>query len=265
MKNKQKLEKEEKSPLTLNEQELKETKETEQEKNQNADIGSQEEVIDIQKEVKEENQEEDKEENQEEVLEKEKEENKEEDKEENKEDKEENKEEVLEEEKEENKDQQADKMTTKQQFIQFVKFLAFSLSAGFIQIVSFELFYTWTACLPWWPSYLISIVLSVVWNFTFNRKFTFKSASNVPVAMTLVLIYYCAFVPISVFGGKALEGAGWNGTLVTLLMMVINFLTEFFWDKYIVFNDKVTDKLLRKKRTLQEDENIENDNQNSEN
>ena len=257
MKNKQELEKEEKSPLTLNEQELKETKETEQEKNQNADIGSQEEVIDIQKEVKA-CQEETKEENQEEVLEKEKEENQEEDK-------EENQEEVLEEEKEENKDQQADKMTTKQQFIQFVKFLAFSLSAGFIQIVSFELFYTWTACLPWWPSYLISIVLSVVWNFTFNRKFTFKSASNVPVAMTLVLIYYCAFVPISVFGGKALEGAGWNGTLVTLLMMVINFLTEFFWDKYIVFNDKVTDKLLRKKRTLQEDENIENDNQNSEN
>ena len=248
MKNKQKLEKEEKSPLTLNEQELKETKETEQEKNQNADIDSQEEV-DIQKEVKA-CQEETKEENQEEVLEKEK---------------EENQEEVLEEEKEENKDQQADKMTTKQQFIQFVKFLAFSLSAGFIQIVSFELFYTWTACLPWWPSYLISIVLSVVWNFTFNRKFTFKSASNVPVAMTLVLIYYCAFVPISVFGGKALEGAGWNGTLVTLLMMVINFLTEFFWDKYIVFNDKVTDKLLRKKRPLQEDENIENDNQNSEN
>ena len=249
MKNKQELEKEEKSSLTLNEQELKETKETEQEKNQNADIGSQEEVIDIQKEVKA-CQEETKEENQEEVLEKEK---------------EENQEEVLEKEKEENQDQQADKMTTKQQFIQFVKFLAFSLSAGFIQIVSFELFYTWTACLPWWPSYLISIVLSVVWNFTFNRKFTFKSASNVPVAMTLVLIYYCAFVPISVFGGKALEGAGWNGTLVTLLMMVINFLTEFFWDKYIVFNDKVTDKLLRKKKILQEDENIENDNQNSEN
>ena len=256
MKNKQKLEKEEKSPLTLNEQELKETKETEQEKNQNADIDSQEEV-DIQKEVKA-CQEETKEENQEEVLEKEKEENQEKEK-------EENQKEVLEEEKEENKDQQADKMTTKQQFIQFVKFLAFSLSAGFIQIVSFELFYTWTACLPWWPSYLISIVLSVVWNFTFNRKFTFKSASNVPVAMTLVLIYYCAFVPISVFGGKALEGAGWNGTLVTLLMMVINFLTEFFWDKYIVFNDKVTDKLLRKKKILQEDENIENDNQNSEN
>ena len=139
-----------------------------------------------------------------------------------------------------------EKLSRKQQFIQFLKFLAFSLSAGVIQLLSFELLYTWTACLPWWPSYLISIVLSVLWNFTFNRKFTFKSASNVPLAMTLVLIYYCAFVPLSVFGGDALEGIGWNGTLVTFLMMVINFITEFFWDKYIVFNDKIINKLLRK-------------------
>ncbi len=141
-------------------------------------------------------------------------------------------------------EQKDGKLTKKQQFIQFAKFLAFSLSAGFIQLVSFELFYTWTSCLPWWPSYLISIILSVIWNFTFNRKFTFKSASNVPIAMTLVIIYYCAFIPFSVFGGEALESIGWNGTLVTLLMMVINFLTEFVWDKFIVFNDKITNKIL---------------------
>lgn len=137
-------------------------------------------------------------------------------------------------------------LTKKQQFFQFLKFLAFSLSAGVIQLLSFELLYTWTACLPWWPSYLISIVLSVIWNFTFNRKFTFKSASNVPLAMLLVVIYYCAFIPSSVFGGDALEGIGWNGTLVTVLMMVINFVTEFFWDKYIVFNDKLINKVIKK-------------------
>ena len=137
-------------------------------------------------------------------------------------------------------------LTKKQQFFQFLKFLAFSLSAGVIQLLSFELLYTWTACLPWWPSYLISIVLSVIWNFTFNRKFTFKSASNVPLAMLLVAIYYCAFIPSSVFGGDALEGIGWNGTLVTVLMMVINFVTEFFWDKYIVFNDKLINKVIKK-------------------
>lgn len=156
-----------------------------------------------------------------------------------------------------------EKPTKKQEFFQFLKFLAFSLSAGVIQLLSFELLYTWTKWLPWWPSYLISIVLSVIWNFTFNRKFTFKSASNVPLAMILVLIYYCAFVPISVFGGDALEEIGWNGTLVTVLMMVINFITEFFWDKYIVFNDKIINKILRKDKYVEVeiiDENKINDN-----
>ena len=104
--------------------------------------------------------------------------------------------------------------------------------------------YNWIGWKVWWASYLISIILSVLWNFTFNRKFTFKSASNVPIAMTLVIIYYCVFTPISVFGGDALEGIGWNGTLVTFLMMVINFLTEYVWDRFIVFNEKITNKIL---------------------
>lgn len=146
----------------------------------------------------------------------------------------------------------AEKKDTKTQIIQFLKFLGFSLSAGVIQLLSFELLYTWTEALPWWPAYLISIVLSVVWNFTFNRKFTFKSASNVPLAMTIVVIYYCMFIPVSVFGGDALEGIGWNGTLVTVLMMVINFITEFFWDKYIVFNDKLLAKVFKKKVAVEE-------------
>ncbi len=138
----------------------------------------------------------------------------------------------------------------RKEFLQFVKFLAFSLSAGFIQIITFELLYTWTEWLTWWPSYLISVILSVIWNFTFNRKFTFKSASNVPLAMAIVTLYYCAYIPASVFGGEALEGIGWNGTLVTLLMMVINFITEFFWDKYIVFNDKLLNKIFKKKASV---------------
>ena len=139
----------------------------------------------------------------------------------------------------------AKQTSKKEEFIQFIKFLFFSLSAGIIQILSFELLYTWTKCLTWWPSYLISIILSVIWNFTFNRKFTFKSANNVPIAMTLVIIYYCAFIPVSVFGGDALEGAGWNGTLVTVIMMVLNFATEYLWDKFVVFNDRVVNKILQ--------------------
>lgn len=140
----------------------------------------------------------------------------------------------------------ANTLTKKQQFIQILKFTAFSVSAGAIQLLSFTLLYEWIACLAWWPSYLISIILSVIWNFTFNRKFTFKAANNVPLAMALVVIYYCAFIPVSVFGGNALENL-WGekfGILVTVLMMIINFVTEFIWDKFIVFNGKITDKIL---------------------
>ena len=115
-----------------------------------------------------------------------------------------------------------------------------------IQLLSFTVLYEWGAWLKWWPAYLISIVLSVIWNFTFNRKFTFRAANNVPAAMLLVALYYAAFIPASVFGGNALEAA-WGekyGIVVTVLMMVINFVTEFLWDKFIVFNNKVTDKIV---------------------
>ena len=160
----------------------------------------------------------------------------------------------------------------KAEILQFLKFLAFSLSAGVIQLLSFELLYNWTNALPWWPSYLISIILSVLWNFTFNRKFTFKSASNVPISMTLALCFYVIFIPVSVFGGDALETSGWNGTLVTILMMVINFILEFFWDKFIVFNDKIVASILKAfkfKKTYSIDqqkptENKEQDNQTNE-
>ena len=147
-------------------------------------------------------------------------------------------------------------LSKKQQFFQFLKFLAFSLSAGVIQLVSFELLYNWTDALAWWPAYLISIILSVIWNFTFNRKFTFKAASNVPLAMTLVIIYYAMFIPVSTFGGDALEEIGWNGTLVTVIMMVLNFATEFIWDKFIVFNDKVINKISNKFKALFKKEQI---------
>lgn len=139
------------------------------------------------------------------------------------------------------------KKSKKQQFVEILKFTGFSISAGVIQLLSFTIFYEWAAWLAWWPSYLISIILSVIWNFTFNRKFTFKAANNVPIAMLLVAAYYCAFIPLSVFGGNALEEL-WGekfGILVTVLMMVINFVTEFIWDKFLVFNARVTDKILK--------------------
>ena len=146
----------------------------------------------------------------------------------------------------------AEKKDTKTQIIQFLKFLGFSLSAGVIQLLSFTILYELTGWLDWWPSHLISVTLSVIWNFTFNRKFTFKSASNVPLAMVLVIIYYACYIPASVFGGNALKAIGWDGFLVEVLMMVINFITEFFWDKYIVFNDKLLAKVFKKKVAVEE-------------
>ena len=138
------------------------------------------------------------------------------------------------------------KPTKLQQFIQILKFTGFSISAGVIQLVSFGIMCDWTGWLPWWPAYLISVILSVIWNFTFNRKFTFKAANNVPLAMGLVIIYYCAFTPLSVFGGDAIAAQlpANLGMLVTFMMMLVNFVTEFIWDKLVVFNQKVTDKIL---------------------
>ena len=137
------------------------------------------------------------------------------------------------------------KLTKLQQFLQLLKFTAFMISAGVIQFVSTGALSTWTNLIPYWIAYLIGLVLSVVWSFTFNRKFTFASAANVPLAMALVTVYYCMFIPVSVFGGDALEKAwGENlGIVVTVLMMIINFVTEFLWDKFLVFNDRVMKKI----------------------
>ncbi|MBO5395236.1 MAG: GtrA family protein [Clostridia bacterium] len=140
-------------------------------------------------------------------------------------------------------EQQQQTESTKEKFIksnwwQAIKFTLFSISAGVIQFGVFALLsevFFW----DFWPSHLISVTLSVIWNFTFNRKFTFKASNNVPIAMLLVLVFYAAFIPASVFGGQALKDCGWDALLVEALMMVINFVTEFFWQKFIVFNTKI--------------------------
>ncbi len=140
------------------------------------------------------------------------------------------------------------KPSRKSEFIEFLKFLCFSLSAGAIQLGSFTIMYELIGWKEWWACHLISLTLSVVWNFTFNRKFTFKSASNVPLAMSFAFLFYVGFTPASIFGGNALKDIGWNGTLVEMLMMVINFVLEFVWDKFIVFNDKLMGKISEKLR-----------------
>lgn len=116
-----------------------------------------------------------------------------------------------------------------------VKFTLFSISAGAIQMGSFALLNELTGW-PYWPCYLISLTLSVLWNFTLNRKFTFQSAANVPVAMLKVLGYYLVFTPISaVLGNFLAEELVWNEYIVEVLMMLLNFVTEFLFQRFFVF------------------------------
>ncbi|MBQ3728204.1 MAG: GtrA family protein, partial [Spirochaetales bacterium] len=107
------------------------------------------------------------------------------------------------------------------EFFRTIRFTLFSISAGVIQILSFTLMNE-LLDLPYWPCYLTALILSVIWNFTLNRKFTFKSANNVPVAMMKVLGYYAVFTPLStIFGNWLAEDLLWNEYLVTILNMII--------------------------------------------
>ena len=120
-----------------------------------------------------------------------------------------------------------------------LKFALFSASAGIIQIASFSLLEV-LAPWPWWPKYLISLVLSVLWNFTLNRKFTFRAAGNIPIAMLKVALFYAVFTPLSLTLGNFLTGnCGWNDFLVTGLNMALNLITEYFYDRYFVYGKTV--------------------------
>lgn len=126
---------------------------------------------------------------------------------------------------------------------QAIKFTLFSISAGVIQTVSFtilnEFILVFEKGNEYGVSYFISLLLSVLWNFTFNRKYTFKSANNVPVAMSLVLAYYVVFTPLSIWWGIELTKLGWNEYLVFAFTMIINFVTEFLYQKFVVFRNSI--------------------------
>lgn len=129
---------------------------------------------------------------------------------------------------------------TKKELIRSLKFLLFSVSAGIIQIVSFAIFEEFLH-LTHWLSYLISLVLSVLWNFTLNRKYTFKSAANVPIAMIKVACFYLVFAPLSTWWTALLTGAEicWNAYVVEIGTMIINFVTEFLYDRFFVFGKSI--------------------------
>ncbi len=128
----------------------------------------------------------------------------------------------------------------KREIVRSLKFVCFSISAGVVQILSFTLMEE-LLHLTHWISYLIALVLSVVWNFTLNRKFTFHSAGNIPVAMTQVALFYLVFTPLSTWWTAVLTGPdiAWNEYLVLIITMLVNFVTEYLFDRLVVFRKTI--------------------------
>jgi putative flippase GtrA len=121
----------------------------------------------------------------------------------------------------------------KKQLWQAVKFTLFSISAGVIQVGFFavlELFIQ-----DYWVPYLLSLTLSILWNFTLNRRYTFQSAANVPVAMAKVFGFYLVFTPLSTWLGNMAEGAGINDFVILIVTMLANFVLEFLFCKLVVY------------------------------
>ena len=117
---------------------------------------------------------------------------------------------------------------------QMVKFTLFSISAGVIQIGSFTLLNE-VFKMIYWPAYLISLILSILWNFTLKRRYTFKSAANVPIAMAKVFGFYLVFTPLSTWLGHLAEGGGINEYIVLGVTMLSNFVLEFLFCKFLVY------------------------------
>ena len=134
------------------------------------------------------------------------------------------------------------------ELLRSLKFFLFSVSAGIIELVTFTLLNELTSW-SYWPCYLIALVLSVLWNFTLNRRYTFQSAGNIPVAMWKVFGFYCVFTPLSTIGGSFLaDHLLWNEYLVTGLNMVCNFVLEYLYDRFVVFGKTLDTNSLAKKK-----------------
>lgn len=130
-------------------------------------------------------------------------------------------------------------MEKRKEFFRALKFAFFSASAGVIELGVFTLLNE-LAGLSYWLCYLVALVASVLWNFTLNRNFTFQSANNVPRAMLLVALFYAVFTPLTTWLEHVLTmGHGWNEYLVTGLNMALNLITEYLYDRFVVFRGSI--------------------------
>ena len=125
----------------------------------------------------------------------------------------------------------------KSNIMQMIKFTLFSISAGVIQVASFTLMNE-LLTIPYWPAYLVSLILSIVWNFTFNRRYTFKSAANVPIAMAKLFGFYVVFTPLSTYLGHLADIAGINEYIILIVTMLFNFVLEFLFSKFVIYKNQ---------------------------
>lgn len=142
--------------------------------------------------------------------------------------------------------QEKAKLTKKETLIQVAKFVAFSMGAGIIQIVSYTIIHEVSG---WehWKCYLPSLILSVLYNFTVNRRYTFKSATNVPIAMLKVALFYCVFTPVSTYLGQLAANNGVNDFVVEAVTMGCNLVTEYLFCRFVVYNNSMNTNDIAKK------------------
>jgi len=134
------------------------------------------------------------------------------------------------------------RMTGKENAAQFIKFVLFSISAGVIQVIVFTLMLE-LLHIAYWGSYLTALIASVIYNFTVNRRFTFKSANNIPLAMIQLGIYYAIFTPLSTWWGDALVRIGWIEYIVLGLTMITNLVTEFCVNRFIIYRNSMNTRV----------------------
>ena len=127
------------------------------------------------------------------------------------------------------------------------KFPLFSASAGLIQLISFALLHDVFKIPDYNACYLPSLILSVLWNFTFNRRYTFRSDGNVKRAMLLVALYYVVFITLSRWWSTELVALGVHDWLIEVINMLVNFVTEFLFQKFVVYRGTIDTNELAKK------------------
>ena len=137
------------------------------------------------------------------------------------------------------------------EFIRAVKFTLLSISAGVIQIALTTLMNE-VFQLDYWISYITGLIASILWNFTINRKVTFKAANNVKLAMLLVFLFYAVFTPVSTILGDLATKNGANEYLVLAVTMIANFALEYLYTRLFVYRNSC-DTATKKQKTSKEE------------